>query len=50
MMKPTRDPKFYSAELNLKDLVLGGIPALDLIDKYKYKLSDLEAYLPVKTQ
>ena len=45
--KPTRDSKFYSAELNLKDLVLGGVPAQDLIDKYGYKLSDLDAYLPV---
>jgi N-acetyl sugar amidotransferase len=45
--KPTRDSKFYSAELNLKELVLGGIPAQDLIDKLGYKLSDLNAYLPV---
>ena len=45
--KPTRDPKYYSAELSIKDLVLGGVPATELIDKYKFKLSDLEAYFPV---
>jgi hypothetical protein len=45
--KPTRDPKYYSAELSIKDLVLGGIPAKDLIDDFGFKLSDLEAYFPV---
>ena len=45
--KPTRDPKYYSAELGLKDLVLGGIPANDLIKDFGFKLSDLEAYFPV---
>jgi len=45
--KPTRDPKYYSAELSIKDLVLGGIPAIDLINDYGFKLSDLEAYFPV---
>jgi len=28
-------------------LVLGGVPADELINKYKFKLSDLEAYFPV---
>lgn len=45
--KPTRDNKYFSSEDSISDLVLGGIPAIDLIDKYKYKLSDLEAYFPV---
>lgn len=45
--KPTRDPKYYSAELSISDLVLGGIPAKDLIDDFGFKLSDLEAYFPV---
>ena len=45
--KPTRDPKYYSAELDIKDLVLGGIPANDLIKDFGFKLSDLEAYFPV---
>lgn len=45
--KPTRDPKYYSAELSIKDLVLGGVSAIELIEKYGFKLSDLEAYFPV---
>ena len=45
--KPTRDPKYYSAEVSIKDLILGGIPAKDLIDDFGFKLSDLEAYFPV---
>lgn len=45
--KPTRDPKYYSAELSIKDLVLGGVPASSLIEEHGYKLSDLEAYFPV---
>ena len=45
--KPTRDPKYYSAELSIADLVLGGVPATDLIKEHGYKLSDLEAYFPV---
>ncbi len=45
--KPTRDKKYFSAEIDLKDLVLGGVPADELINKYNFKLSDLEAYFPV---
>lgn len=45
--KPTRDPKYYSAELSISDLVLGGIPAKDLLHDFKFKLADLEAYFPV---
>jgi N-acetyl sugar amidotransferase len=45
--KPTRDPKYYSAELSVSDLVLGGVPAKDLIHDFGFKLSDLEAYFPV---
>ena len=45
--KPTRDPKYYSAETAIKDLVLGGINATDLINDCGFKLSDLEAYFPV---
>lgn len=45
--KPTRDPKYYSAEVSIADLVLGGVPATNLIKEYGYKLSDLEAYFPV---
>lgn len=45
--KPTRDSKYYSAELSIQDLVLGGVPAIELIEKHDFKLSDLEAYFPV---
>jgi N-acetyl sugar amidotransferase len=45
--KPTRHSKYYSAELNIKELTLGGIPALNLIKEHGFKLSDLEAYFPV---
>ena len=45
--KPTRDPKYYSAELSIKDLVLAGIPAIELIRDFDFKLSDLESYFPV---
>ena len=45
--KPTRDNKYYSSEASISDLVLGGIPAVELIDKYGFRLSDLEAYFPV---
>lgn len=45
--KPTRDPKYYSAELSIQDLILGGIPAKELISEHGFKFSDLEAYFPV---
>ena len=45
--KPTRDNKYFSSEESIAELVLGGVSALELIDKYGFKLSDLEAYFPV---
>ena len=48
--KPTRDPKYFSAELSIKDLVLGGVPAKDLIKDFGFALSDLEAYFPVNPE
>ena len=45
--KPERDPKYYSAELAISDLILGGVTAEELINKHGFKLSDLEAYFPV---
>jgi len=44
---PIRDPKYYSRELSIQDVSLGGIQASELIDKFKFKLSDLESYFPV---
>ncbi len=49
-LKPTRDPKYFSAEMSLEDLVLGGIPAKDLIKDFGFALSDLEAYFPVNPE
>lgn len=45
--KPTRDNKYFSSEETIADLVLGGVPATELIEKHGFKLSDLEAYFPV---
>lgn len=45
--KPTRDPKYYTAENQMADLYLGGVSAQQLMDEYKFTLADLEAYLPV---
>ncbi|MDU9410469.1 N-acetyl sugar amidotransferase [Pseudomonas sp. zfem001] len=45
--KPTRDPKYYTAENQMADLYLGGVSAQQLIEEYKFTLADLEAYLPV---
>ena len=48
--KPTRDSKYFTSEDAISDLVLGGIPAIDLINDFGFKLSDLEAYFPVKPE
>lgn len=45
--KPVRDSKYFSSNQSISDLVLGGVPASELMDKYGFKLSDLEAYFPV---
>ncbi|MGY2285375.1 N-acetyl sugar amidotransferase [Pseudomonas gingeri] len=45
--KPTRDPKYYTAENQLSELYLGGVSANQLMDEYKFTMADLEAYLPV---
>lgn len=45
--KPTRDPKYYTAENQMADLYLGGVSAQQLMEEYKFTLADLEAYLPV---
>lgn len=44
---PTRDRKYYSVSGAIKDLVLAGIEADELIKKYNFRLSDLEAYFPI---
>lgn len=45
--KPTRDPKYYTAENQLAELYLGGVSAQELMEEYKFTMADLEAYLPV---
>ncbi len=45
--KPTRDSKYFSSAESISELVLGGVPAIQLMDEYGFKLSDLEAYFPV---
>ena len=45
--KPTRDPRYYSAESRLDDLYLGGVGACELMERYQFTLADLEAYLPI---
>lgn len=45
--KPTRDPKYYSAESRLDDLYLGGVSAHELMERYDFTVADLEAYLPI---
>jgi len=44
--KPTRDPKYYSADYRLDDIYLGGVNAKELIQEYDLSASDLDAYLP----
>jgi N-acetyl sugar amidotransferase len=45
--KPTRDPKYYTAENQLAELYLGGVSAQELMEEYRFTMADLEAYLPV---
>lgn len=45
--KPTRDPKYYSAEARLDELYLGGVSARELMQRYQFSTADLEAYLPI---
>lgn len=45
--KPTRDPKYYTAENQLAELYLGGVSAQELMEEYNFTMADLEAYLPV---
>ena len=44
--KPIRDRKYYSAEVQIDDIYLAGHNAKELMDKYNWKLSDIDAYLP----
>ena len=45
--RPTRDRKYYSAQSRLEELYLGGVSALELMERYQFTAADLEAYLPI---
>lgn len=44
--KPIRDRKYYAAEFQLEDIYLAGFSAKELLDRFKWRLSDIDAYLP----
>lgn len=44
--KPTKDPSYYSAEVQLDNIYLGGVAAKDIMSEHNLKYADLEAYLP----
>lgn len=44
--KPIRDRRYYSAEFQLEDIYLAGHSAKELLERFSWKLSDIEAYLP----
>ena len=46
--RPTMDPSFfYDARPDLKNLYLGGLSAVELMEKYKISINELNPYLPV---
>ncbi len=44
--KSTMDKKFFSTK-SLGDIVLGGLPIKEIINKYNFKINDFEPYIPV---
>jgi len=45
---PTMEVDWFTSEnRDLSKIYLGGLPVKELIDRYKFSLSDLEAYLPL---
>lgn len=46
--KPTMDPQFFMEEPDLDSLVLGGVLARELVDRYGISINDLNPYLPVQ--
>ena len=43
---PKMDEKFFS-KTNNDNLILGGVPLKEIINKYNFKLNDFEPYLPL---
>lgn len=44
--KPTKKQEYYSAEVQLDKIYLGGLNAKEIMKDYDLKYSDLDAYLP----
>ncbi len=44
--KSTMDTKFFSTK-SLGDIVLGGLPVKEIMEKYNFKINDFEPYIPV---
>lgn len=45
-LKPTRDPKYYTSDLQVEDIYLGGMTAREFMKEYDLSLADIDAYLP----
>ncbi len=45
--KPTMDKKFFMGKQNYEKLILGGVPASQLIKDYDIRESDLNLYMPI---
>jgi N-acetyl sugar amidotransferase len=48
--RPTMDPAFFMAEPDPDTLVLGGVPARQLVEEYGVSRNDLNPYLPIDPQ
>jgi len=48
--RPTMDPAFFMAEPDLDTLVIGGVPARQLLEEYGVSRNDLNPYLPIDPQ
>lgn len=44
--RPIRDRKYYSTEEKIDDIYLSGHNAKELMERYNWRLSDIDAYLP----
>jgi len=44
---PTMYPVFYESKPSIENLVLGGLQAKELVDRYDVSINDLNPYLPV---
>jgi N-acetyl sugar amidotransferase len=46
--RPTMDPAFFEGDGDWKSVVLGGVPAEELVAKYSLEPGDLQPYIPVE--